>query len=431
MCIAAGAGVERDGEAERSGTGRGGMARASTAMVLATCLVGSACGESEPRQAVDPPVVSSREDSSGVAIWTLPLDAPLSAGWSVGDTVMTVPSEGPAGRYQLFRIVGLARLRDGTWVVANRGDGRLLFFDAAGGFVRGVGGAGEGPGQFRAMVSLEVRGDTLFAHDYLAARVSRFDGEGDFVSTTALSPEGGRFTFDLWPTPGGLVGNTLGTSGAPTPSEPTFERRVAQYVRWNDDGSWGDTIATRPGRESYIAGRPMDGGGVVMTSAAPIVGHRSEQTWTTAGLAVASTDRWIIDVFGVDGAHRSSFRSPGRERPVTDAEWDRRVTARMGRAETEQQRRAVLDMADDRRDTILPAFGRFLADPEGYLWMAPGDVPDDGPIRWLVLSLVDGSLREVAVPRGFAPRRIERDVVAGVLRDDLDQESVVVFRLNR
>ncbi len=366
-----------------------------------------------------------------MALWTLAGDAPLEAEWSVGDRVLELPSEDSSGRYQLFRVVGVVRLGDGSWVVANRGDGRLLWFDPRGGFTRSAGGEGEGPGEFRSLISLALRGDTLFAHDYLAARVSRFDRSGAFLTSTALAPEGGRFTFDLWPTATGLVGNTLGTGLEPTTGEPTFQRRISQYVRWNDDGSWGDTIATRPGRESYVAGRPMEGGGVVMTSVAPIVSHRSEQAWTVAGLAVAATDAWVIDVYAEDGRLRASFRSPERERPVTDAEWDRRVQARMERTEEEEARRWLLDMAADRRETILPAFGRFLSDPEGYLWLAPESVPDDGPVRWLVLGLADASLREAVLPRGFSPRWIDREAIAGIVRDDVDRESVVAYRLRR
>ena len=56
--------------------------------------------------------------------------------------------------YQLSRVAGAIRLRDGTIVVADGGSLQLRFFDSAGQFIRGTGQRGDGPGDFRSMLSL-------------------------------------------------------------------------------------------------------------------------------------------------------------------------------------------------------------------------------------------------------------------------------------
>ena len=76
----------------------------------------------------------------------------------------------------------MLRLEDGTVVVADRGANELRLFDAAGGFIRSLGGPGEGPGEFQLLNEVWTRGDTILVSDNIQSRISVF-GRGGDVST--------------------------------------------------------------------------------------------------------------------------------------------------------------------------------------------------------------------------------------------------------
>ena len=58
--------------------------------------------------------------------------------------------------YQFSGIAGLARLEDGTVVVADEGSQEVRFFDAGGKVVAVVGGGGGGPGEFTGLAGLNM-----------------------------------------------------------------------------------------------------------------------------------------------------------------------------------------------------------------------------------------------------------------------------------
>ncbi len=84
----------------------------------------------------------------------------------------------------LSRVSGLAVGSDLTTFVAQVQENRIRVFDANGRPLRTIGRGGEGPGEFRMIVGVEVRGDTLLASDQALLRVSRFHTDGRHISTS-------------------------------------------------------------------------------------------------------------------------------------------------------------------------------------------------------------------------------------------------------
>lgn len=152
--------------------------------LLALAVAVGACGgDDAPRTSV--------VDSAGVTI--VRSSAPA---WSAGDgwrlagaPDLIVPSEGDG--YQLSDVQSAVRLGDGSLVVANGGENRLLFFDANGRLVDTAGRFGGGPGEFRNLTHVwRMRGDTLVAFDWLGSRISVWDGP-ELERVAALrSPDG-------------------------------------------------------------------------------------------------------------------------------------------------------------------------------------------------------------------------------------------------
>jgi hypothetical protein len=77
---------------------------------------------------------------------------------------------------------------DGTWVLADREDqNRLKVFGADGSFLRSVGRAGDGPGEFRTVNHLALlEGDTIEVYDLGGARLQRLGPRFEPGSITRL-----------------------------------------------------------------------------------------------------------------------------------------------------------------------------------------------------------------------------------------------------
>jgi len=79
----------------------------------------------------------------------------------------------------------------------------------------------------------------------------------------------------------------------------------------------------------------------------------------------------------------------------------------------------------------LPVYQALLVDAEGYLWVERYRLPWDNERRWWVFDSTGRWLGEPSVPTDLTIREIGLDYILGVRQDELDVESVVVFRLNR
>jgi hypothetical protein len=76
----------------------------------------------------------------------------------------------------LFRVAGAVRLADGRIVVADGVSSSLKVFDAHGSLQRTLGGAGEGPGEFRGLnLFTRLRSDSLIVFDFQLGRLTIFD----------------------------------------------------------------------------------------------------------------------------------------------------------------------------------------------------------------------------------------------------------------
>lgn len=92
------------------------------------------------------------------------------------------------GRYALSRIRHIA-VSEGAVYIAQPQESRIRVFDAAGTFVRYIGRAGDGPGEFRSLGWIGLRSDTLWASD--RHRIHAFTPDGDWIATHPLNIEAG------------------------------------------------------------------------------------------------------------------------------------------------------------------------------------------------------------------------------------------------
>lgn len=127
-------------------------------------------------------------DSAGVEIVASTAPAWPGDARPLGAPEVTIGVVGGAAAYQLDRVESALRLPDGRIVILNEGSSELRFYDARGRHLRTVGGAGEGPGEYRRLAGAVGVDDSLLVFDAALARLSVLDLDGVYGRSFRIEP---------------------------------------------------------------------------------------------------------------------------------------------------------------------------------------------------------------------------------------------------
>jgi len=327
--------------------------------------------------------------------------------------------------YLFNRIAAVRLLPDGRIAVADGGSSTVRIFRADGGFERQLGREGQGPGEFRFLTSLRVvRPDTLVVHDWGNQRLSRLLVSGELIGSHTLRGEDG------------LPETYLGSVG---PDAHVFswiksgQRRALGATPTSDSVRFGlvrqDTLwsiwATEPGMRRVAV--PGYGTGPLPFSPHVVSAMVGDTLFYTNGLG------GLIRATGPGGDPVRSFSVPLE--PWTPREASARLEPRLDSADGDR----FLVMMEMAGASQIPTISDMLADPESNLWIKRYEPATDSHSigrprtggEWLVVSTDGRVVAKVTVPDGFRLMEISRDRVAGVMRDALDVERVLVFDLRR
>ena len=129
---------------------------------IVAALMSVGCDSASP-----PPSTFTVRDSAGIQI--AESTAPLweeGSGWSIAPRpIVSVGVVDGQEEYLFDRIRGVLRLPDGRIVVLNGGSAEIRFFASDGTHLSSVGGSGDGPGEFRGVLSAALVGDSLLVYD--------------------------------------------------------------------------------------------------------------------------------------------------------------------------------------------------------------------------------------------------------------------------
>ena len=412
----------------------------------------SACSE-RPDSVTAETAAFTVRDSAGVEIMesAVPLWGP-GEGWTVDpEPVLHVGVADGDPRYQFFRITGVRQLSDGGWVIANGGT-ELRFLGPDGGFLESHGRAGDGPGEFRSISSIQVLpGDTVLAVDHRSGRLSFWTREGGMASdrprpSDLPARDLVRVTGDC------LVGSqTLsslpGAGEGPPDHGPTgsLARSTRIILRACPGGSGVDTLVVLPDGETLntfeITGA-LPGGQTTsrMTTSQMPLARASSWAHFGSELVTATSDRYSYQLRSADGRLIREVRVLALDLPLTDglrtelrdrqvAEW--RARGATSDALASRARRWEPDVAPD----VLPLLGRLHVDALGAVWTEPhyawadsvfdGLVGLPGPFgglekRWLVFDSGGVLQGGVEMPDRLEVHQITADLVVGVWRDELE-----------
>jgi len=130
---------------------------------------------------------------------------------------------GPAST-TFSNVANALRLNDGSIVIADMDSRQIRFFNPAGHYIRAIGRAGSGPGEFESLWHLWRDRNRLLASDG-TGRIHAFRTQGRYLNTTGpvLSPSGIRIR------PHGFLGNGTGIGSfiEPVAEVPVGESEAA------------------------------------------------------------------------------------------------------------------------------------------------------------------------------------------------------------
>ena len=398
---------------------------------VAGLILAAACGSEEPA----PPVV---RDSLGITI--VENIEPAWGGssqWQLSGAPI-VEIGGAAGgdpNYQFSGVIGSVRLDDGTIVVANDGTKELRWYDASGSWRHTAGGAAAGPAEFVRIEWLGRFGPaSVIAYDRGNLRFSIFDGDGTLLQSTGLV-----VTFQTPP------GSVQGVFGDSTLLVVRGVRYWADALMRSGDSPEGlvrgpSTVSRYTSTGEYINGLGTFAGSeqIFQTGRTRIVRLRArpfgrDAVFAAAGdrLYVGTQDDFEIRVRHYTDSLTTIIRAERGKVPVSQADVDRYVSARMAgvhevqRADREAELRAL-----PYPDT-MPAFADILVDTEGNLWVADFRPFGTELPFWTVFDATHRMLGTVATPSGLTVLQVGSDFVLGVARDDSGTETVQVYALNK
>lgn len=314
------------------------------------------------------------------------------------------------------------------YAVADRRRNQIFFYDESGNHRRTVGGSGGGPGEFQALGSLRVLGDSLLAFDWRTGRLTIFDLDGDLLATTQLEETEDSFhpihTYNL----SGVLGRDLVV--APWAIMPLGHSDVGPY--WDSAAVliYGlDGSVQRELPEPYLTEMFVGTQGI---SGRPF-GSRTAIAVQDDRLFLGTGQTFEIRVFNAAGTLERIIRRSWTPRPVTSAVVDSLIDFRVRQA-------GVTSRADPRVEGFrrmlesapipdqMPAFSWLLSDPQGRLWVREYQAPyEDVAQEWSLFDREGAWIGSVSMPNRFDVRAFGETEVLGVWRDELNVQHFQVY----
>lgn len=399
---------------ERGG-GRGlrYAAVAGAALLLSTCMSGETGTEEAGRSEAD-------GDARATPTWNLSEQPVLDLGRLDGQEP------------EIFHGVADVTLAPtGELIVADGGSREVRVFDAQGRHHGTFGGSGDGPGEFRMLDRVQALDDgRVAAFDPILRRVTLLDLQEGVAGVTRIATQ--------HPTPlrvYRLLDDSLflAYTGSANPTIPKgVDRERGEVLLVDTEGVTATVVAYR-GNEMYVDGSR------VFTLALPLspdtnwrlgapFGSRTFVDVSADYVALAESGVAQITLYDLDGSVERTIDWRQEPIPVTDEQ-------------REQYREAyVQGPQDEARREVLAAVGLPEAHPviselhfgrEGDLWVRGVDPDGMKGSTWRVFG-VDGNLKaEVEIPRHLQVHDIGQDYIAGVHRDTVGVERVVVYSMSR
>jgi hypothetical protein len=384
-------------------------------------------------------------DSAGIAVVQNPAEGlwgPEDA-WTVVEELSVGMLEGE-DVYQFGQIIGVDVDADGNVYIADGQVQDVRVFDATGSYVRTIGSSGSGPGELGlGMQGVFVVGDEVVVPDVGNQRISRFSRSGEFIGSQRMDLlRGVPLRWDM-ASEGRLVVQRRYLNPADTATGPrgdpittvAFEGRASDTLAAK--GGAPDTVAVLPPGESL----QIVGGQVRRRIFEP------EPIWDAdpdGRLLTARNNAMRFEVWGGDGSLQRVITFPREPKALTERDQqvfiDALTEAARQQGATPQQLELFLQQlsfADHYPAFVSLALGplesvwaqRFLSGDELAGDEGTFNIQDLGSSTWDVFDAEGRYLGPVTFPGKYQPIRAIGDRFYGIARDELDVQSLKVYRI--
>jgi hypothetical protein len=400
----------------REGSAPARWSRETAQYRLAAILLATACGGDARPEAFD---------VHTVPVLTVTLDQTVVA--LEADPIAIVGGANDAGPGISLHLVRDALLMaDGGFVLANEGSQSLLYFDSIGRFVREVGGAGDGPGEFRLLRSLGLHGaDTVVAWDLGPRRLTVFDTSGSATTTIALAGAEGidsrsartRILHTMGRERYAAISSNLGRQ--PHERHVGFARDSHSVAFLDRSGRVVDTVGVIPGNEWFRGAETLP---------APF-SYRLVTGATEASLYLGYGRGPELFEYSPDGRLNRLIRLPIKRGVISRADRDairERYLLRFRPAE-----RQTVGITMDQAFVVdsFPAFTNLKTVAGSYSVWVELYRPPESPRRWLIIDPEAGIARHLDLPIGATLLAADTNRVVILGTDQLERQEIRVYRI--
>lgn len=372
---------------------------------------------------------ASVSDSAGVRIVSYDLtDAAVDPYARVGDHVLEIGVMDGSPDYTFSGILDVRTRQDGSVLVSDAG-GDIRIYGEDGVHIRTLGRRGDGPGEFAtgpAIVGLV--GDTVFAWDGRARRVTAFSDHGRMLETTTLLTDAiGPLTL-VRHSDGTYVAQSRWVSPAAAEEGPHDVRLELDSVvidRRDATGAVLDTVDVLADMERVRRRQALDGGRFAMQMMPRPLTARAFLRSNGAQPIIAHNKSFELVRYDEEGRPREVLRVAGAWPTVSADEIRSTLEAQLAAAaEDGEVDPRTLRVYEEFMPEQAPTFSDVLISAEGQVWVASYEFDASDGYEWLVFSATGQLHGTVRTPPDLRVSDIGSGYLVGVVRDELDVEYV-------
>lgn len=351
--------------------------------------------------------------------------------------LLLTSAAGPAAEFT--RVAGAVRLTSGEVVVADGGSHELRVFSSKGEFVKSLSRSGEGPGELLGLMHMTRSGDTLVVLESFPrpSQIHAYTVPDGFLTRSRLrasnAPQGvaafGRLaTGELLVQPGrGFRVMQPGTPGA-----LTRDSLQLGLLRVGDAGA-GDAGAGDAGAVTWLGTFPnisflwyenLNVAARVLAvnytlGPALVFGVSGDRVW------IGDSGTGAITLFSRDGTRVGQATMPMPPRPFDNAALERARQRALANALNDGERKRIdVLYSPAHRPAAVPRFSRFVAGPDGEMWVELYAEDPAAPARFVIFGRAGRAIGTATLPAGVKLTDAGRDYVVGVRTDADGVEEV-------
>jgi len=305
-------------------------------------------------------------------------------------------------------VADATRLSNGSIVVADHAESRILYLDSSGRFVRESGRRGKGPGEYISLASIQqCSRDTLFVWDRVQGRMVVLDSAGEFVRQ--YRPRGNPDDV-ICSLHGDFALTTILNRRAPSARAPLARGTVVlTNARGDSVGSLGEI--------GLGESRPL--------------GSVTKVAVSQDRLYVGTGDSAFVAAYSLAGEPLDTFRLGRALRAPTESNYEAAIEELVTSLRSESDREPAREyLRKIPMPEYLPAYRNLLTDTSGALYAVTSAL-GDGVTEIQVIDPNGRRIGELRLPVDVSVFEVGTDYILGATEDPKGEEHILLYHIAR